>query len=57
MLAVIDEGNINISSMEVLITLLENAFGDPDRVRTSERNLQSLRQKNRNFSDYLVDFQ
>jgi len=43
--------------MEALITLLENAFGDPDRVRTTERNLQSLRQKNRNFSDYLADFQ
>ena len=56
-LPLIDEGNINIASVEALITLLENAFGDPDRVRTAERNLQSLRQKNRNFSDYLADFQ
>ena len=43
--------------MEALITLLENAFGDPDRVRTAKWNLQSLRQKNRSFSDYLADFQ
>ena len=43
--------------MEALITLVENAFGDPDRVRTTKRSLQSLRQKNRNFSDYLADFQ
>jgi len=56
-LPLIDEGHINIASVEALITLLENAFGDPDMVRTAERNLQSLRQKNRNFSDYLVDFQ
>jgi len=53
----IDEGNINIASVEALITLLENAFGDPDRVRTAKRNLQSLRQKNGNFSDYSADFQ
>ena len=56
-LPLIDEGNINMASVEALITLLANAFGDPDRVRTAERNLQSLRQKNRNFSDYLADFQ
>ena len=56
-LPLIDKGNINISSVEALITLLENAFGDPDRVRTAERNLQGLRQKNRTFSDYLSDFQ
>ena len=56
-LPLIDEGNINIGSVEALITLLENAFGDPDRVRTAPRNLQSLGQKNRNFSDYFADFQ
>jgi len=56
-LPLINEGNINIASVEALITLLENAFGDPDRVRTAERNLQSLRQKNRNLSDHLADFQ
>jgi len=56
-LPLIDERNINIASVEALITVLENAFGDPDRVRTAERNLQSLRQKNRNFSDYVADFE
>jgi len=56
-LLLIDEGTINIASVEALITILENAFGDPDRVRTAQRNLQALRQKNRNLSDYLADFQ
>ena len=32
----LDEGKINIASVEDLITLLENAFGDPDRVHTAE---------------------
>ena len=56
-LPLIDEGNINIASVEALITLLENAFGDPDRVSRAERNLQSLCQNNSKFSDYLADFQ
>jgi len=56
-LPLIDEGNINIASVEALITLLENALGPPDRVRTAERNLQGLRQKNLNHSDCLADFQ
>jgi len=56
-LPLIDEGNINIAGVKALITLLENVFSDPDRVLTAERNLQSLRQKNRNFSDYLADVQ
>ena len=56
-LPLIDEGNINIPIAEALITLLDKAFGNPDRVRTAEQNLQSLHQKNRNFSDYLADFQ
>ena len=56
-LPLIDEGNINIASVEALITQLENAMGDPDRVRTAERNLQSLSQKKGNLSDYLADFE
>ena len=43
--------------MEALITQLENAFGDPDRVRTAEQNLQSICQKNSNFADNLADYQ
>jgi len=56
-LLVIEEENINIASVEARITLHEKAFGDPERVRTAERHLQSLCQKNHNFSDYLADFQ
>jgi len=48
---------MNIASVEAVITLLENTFGDPTRVSTAERNLESLRQKNCNLSDYLADFQ
>jgi len=50
-LPLINEGTINIASVAALITILENTFGDPDRVHTAERNWQALCQKNRNFSD------
>ena len=43
--------------MEALITIVENIFRDPNRVSTAEGNLQGPGQKNRNFSDYLTDFQ
>ena len=56
-LQLIDEGNINIASVEAQITLLENAFGELHRVRTTERNLQSLRQMDPNFPDHLAYFQ
>jgi len=46
-----------MASWEALINRLKNGFGDPDRVRTAEQNLQSLCQKKHNFSDYLPYFQ
>ena len=49
-------GTIQLESVNTLITLLENAFGDPDRIATAERNLENLYQRNRDFSDYLADF-
>jgi len=55
-LPLIGERNINIVSVEALITLLENAFSDPDRVRTGDQNQQRLHQKNCNLSDYRADF-
>jgi hypothetical protein len=36
---------------------LENAFGDPDRVATADRKLESLRQKNQDFAAYYAEFQ
>ena len=49
-LPLIDEGNINIASVEALITRLENAFGDPDRVRTAEGSYYPSRNSLNNYA-------
>jgi len=48
---------IDLPDVDALITILENAFGDPDRVATAERELNKLRQTNREFSLYYAEFQ
>src|SRR5271169_1114313 len=49
-------GQINLNNLEALITVLDNAFGDPNRVATTERELCELHQKNRELSLYLAGF-
>ena len=48
---------VNLPDVTAVIKLLETAFGDPDRVATAFRELASLKQKDREFSLYLADFQ
>ena len=38
---------INLDDLAGLISILETAFGDPDKVATAERKLRNLRQANR----------
>jgi hypothetical protein len=47
---------IDLNSQEDLYTLLENSFGDPDRVATANREIRKLRQGNRELSVYYSDF-
>lgn len=47
---------VNFADEEALITHLELAFGDPDRKGTAQRQIQVLRQKNREFSAYFAEF-
>jgi hypothetical protein len=51
------DGSIDFTSIEELWTVLERAFGDPDRKGTAQRTIQNLRQKNREFHVYLAEFQ
>jgi hypothetical protein len=51
------DGSIEITSTEELWTILERAFGDPDRKGTAQRTVQNLRQRNREFHVYLAEFQ
>jgi uncharacterized protein DUF4939 len=47
---------IGLEDEEALIAHLELAFGDPDRKGTAQRCIQTLRQKNREFSVYFAEF-
>ena len=51
------EQEILLDDVASLLTMLERAFGDPDKKATAQRELRSLRQKNREFHVYLSDFQ
>ena len=52
----IEDDRIDLDDLAELIDILETAFGDPDRVATSERKLRSLQQANRDFSTYYAEF-
>jgi len=53
----VEDHRINLDNVAALITILENAFGDPDRAATAERQLNKLRQTNRELSLYYAEFQ
>jgi hypothetical protein len=47
---------ISLDNVQALSNLLEAAFGDPDRVGTAERKLDTLKQNNRDFATYYSEF-
>ena len=47
---------INLENVGSLISILETAFGDPDKIATAERKLRNLRQANQDFSTYYAEF-
>lgn len=49
--------SVELADTNTLITILESAFGDPDRLATAEREMDHLKQNNRDFSSYYADFQ
>lgn len=51
------ESEIELKSMTELFNLLQLAFGDPDKKGTAQRAIRSLRQTNREFHEYLAEFQ
>jgi FtsZ-binding cell division protein ZapB len=51
------ESEIDLKSMTELFDLLQLAFGDPDKKGTAQRAIRNLRQTNREFHEYLADFQ
>lgn len=51
-----NDGTVDFTTTNDLITYLEITFGDSDEKDTSQHELQNLRQANRPFLDYLADF-
>ena len=51
------DDRVNLADLPAFVTILETAFGDPDRRRTAERRLHTLKQASRDFSTYFAEFQ
>jgi hypothetical protein len=48
---------VNLAHFEAFMTLLEEAYRDPDHVNTTERALTKLCQGNQDFITYYAEFQ
>lgn len=52
-----EDGSINLSSVEELITLLKTAFGDVDEMGTAQRKITTLKQGNRALIEFIAEWQ
>jgi hypothetical protein len=53
----VKDDRMNLGDFEAFVTSLEEAYGDPDRVNTTEWVLAKLRQGNQDFVTYYAEFQ
>jgi hypothetical protein len=53
----VQNDRVNLENFEAFVTSLDEAYGDPDHVNTAKRTLAKLRQANRDFITYYVEFQ
>jgi hypothetical protein len=53
----VKDDRMNLGNFEAFVTLLEEAYGDPDYVNTTEQALAKLRQGNQDFVVYYSEFQ
>ena len=53
----IGNDRINLDNLAALTTILDRAFGNPNRVVEAEAKLQSITQGRREFSSYYAEFQ
>jgi len=54
---VLEDGMIGLEDLPALIESLEGAFGDPDRVATSEWKIWEIEHKHSEFSQFNHKFQ
>jgi hypothetical protein len=57
MIYLIKDDHMNLENFEAFVTSLEEAYGDPDHVYTTEWVLAKLRQGNQDFIAYYTEFQ
>jgi hypothetical protein len=57
MIHLIQNDHMNLENFEAFVTLLDEAYGDPDHVNTAERTLAKLRQGNQDIITYYMEFQ
>ena len=55
--AYVTNDHVNLENLGALITILENAFGNSNRVAEAEMKLYTLEQGNRDFAAYYAEFQ
>ena len=55
-LPMMTEDSLGFDSIPSLIRYLEASFADPDRQKTAQHNLHTLRQKNRDFTEFIAEF-
>lgn len=53
----IQNNTILLTDADALITILDNAFGDPDPAATARTKLHHLKQGNKDFTSYFSEFQ
>jgi hypothetical protein len=53
----VKDDDVNLRNFEAFVTSLEEAYGDPDHVNTTEWALAKLHQGNRDFVAYYAEFQ
>lgn len=52
-----EDATINLTNLAALTTILDNAYGNPNRAADAARNLRSLRQGTRDFATYYAEYQ
>lgn len=53
----VQNDQVDLTDLNALITVLENAFGNPNRVAEAKSKLSTIQQGARDFSTYYAEFQ
>jgi hypothetical protein len=57
MMHLIKDDGVNLENLKAFVTLLEEAYGEPNHMNTTEQALTKLCHSNRDFIMYYMEFQ